>query len=67
MDGVNLPVCVTHYAASARVTLGFARRSMGIRFVHRNICERMHVENQTVTSRQMDASELKKLKSWAFS
>jgi hypothetical protein len=55
------------YAAMAREALGLARRSIGMRFVHRNICERIHVENHTVTSRQMDASELKKLKSWAFS
>lgn len=51
----------------ARATVDDERRSSGMRFVQRNICDRMHVENQTVTSTEMDASELKKLKSSTFS
>lgn len=49
------------HAAMAREAANAAagRRRIGRMFVHRNICDRMHVENHTVTSTQTDASELK--------
>lgn len=60
MDGHAGDSLSFRYAAMARDRKTDAgRRSIGRMFVHLNICDRMHVENHTVTSTHTDASELK--------